>query len=187
MSEKECTFYRTMYEVAKVINSSLEPAVVLAGIVEQTAKALEAKACTIRLLDRNGKTLLASAAWGLSAGYLRKGPIEVAKSGLDQEVLAGSPVQVKDVRTDARFQYPDAARKEDIASVLVLPLTVEGKAIGVMRIYSSTVRDFAVSEVEFASAIANLSAIAIENARLHQALKTDYELLAASTYAIHEV
>jgi len=187
MSEKECTFYRTLYEVAKVINSSLEPATVLAGIVEQTARALEAKACTIRLLDRNRKTLLASAAWGLSAGYLRKGPIEVAKSGLDQEVLAGHPVQVKDVRSDTRFQYPDAARKEDIASVLVLPLTVDGKPIGVMRIYSSIVRDFAPVEVDFAAAIANLSAIAIENARLHQALKTDYELLAETTYAIHDL
>ncbi len=187
MSEKECTYFRTLYGVAKVINSSLEPAIVLQGIVEQTGKALEAKACTIRLLDRQGRTLLASAAWGLSAGYLRKGPIEVAKSRLDQQVLTGTPVQIADVRNDERFQYPDAARQEDIISVLVLPLTVEGKVIGVMRVYSNTPREFSPTEIDFAGAIANLSAIAIENARLHQALKTDYELLAAYEYAIHEL
>ena len=44
MSEKECTYFRTLYGVAKVINSSLEPAIVLQGIVEQTAKAAQTAA-----------------------------------------------------------------------------------------------------------------------------------------------
>ncbi|MGD9608033.1 MAG: GAF domain-containing protein [Desulfovibrionaceae bacterium] len=186
MSEKECAYYRTLYEVAKGINSSLDPVVVLGAIVEQVAKALNAKACSIRLLDRQGKMLLASTSYGLSKGYLRKGTVEVAKSGLDREVLAGKVVQIKDAGNDPRFQYPEAAREEGIASVLVLPLTVEDRSIGVLRVYSAAVRDFDQEEVDFASAIANLSAIAIENARLHQALKTDYELLTAYEYTFHE-
>ncbi|MHC1711216.1 MAG: GAF domain-containing protein [Solidesulfovibrio sp.] len=186
MSEKECAYYRTLYEVAKCINSSLEPAIVLTSIVEQVAKALGAKACSIRLLDRQGLTLLASPSYGLSKGYLRKGPVEVAKSKLDQEVLAGGTVQIKDARSDPRFQYPDAAKEEGIISVMALPLTVEGRSIGVLRLYCDNVREFDQSEMDFVSAIANLSAIAIENARLHQALKTDYELLTAYEYTMHE-
>uniref|UniRef100_I2Q3B0 GAF domain-containing protein n=1 Tax=Desulfovibrio sp. U5L TaxID=596152 RepID=I2Q3B0_9BACT len=186
MSEKECAYYRTLYEVAKGINSSLEPVTVLRAIVEQVARALGAKACSIRLLDRQGKTLLASTSYGLSRGYLRKGPVEVAKSRLDQETLAGDIVQIKDAGNDPRFQYPDAAKEEGIASVMALPLTVEGRAIGVLRLYSDSLREFDQSEKDFAAAIANLSAIAIENARLHQALKTDYELLTAYDYTFHE-
>lgn len=75
-------YFRALLEVATVINSSLEPTVVLHKITEQTAKAMNCKASTLRLLDRTGKLLLASAAWGLSSGYMRKGPVEVAKSGL---------------------------------------------------------------------------------------------------------
>ena len=72
--------------------------------------------------------------------------------------------------------------------MLVVPLKLEDKKIiGVMRVYSGEERDFCDSEVEFLTIMANLSAIAIENARLHQALKTDYELLAAYEYAIHEL
>jgi signal transduction protein with GAF and PtsI domain len=186
MSERECTYYKTLYEVAKGINSSLDPMVVLGAIVEQVAKALSAKACSIRLLDRQGKMLLSSASYGLSKGYLRKGPVEVVKSGLDQAVLAGKVVQIKDAGNDPRFQYPDAAREEGIASLVVLPLTVEGRSIGVLRVYSDKERAFDAEEVDFATAIANLSAIAIENARLHQALKTDYELLTAYDYTFHE-
>lgn len=186
MSEQECAYYRTLYEVAKGINSSLEPVTVLQAIVEQVARALGAKACSIRLLDRKGLTLLASTSYGLSKGYLRKGPVEVAKSKLDQETLAGAVVQIKNASDDPRFQYPEAAKGEGIVSVMALPLTVEGRSIGVLRLYCDKERAFDESEIHFATAIANLSAIAIENARLHQALKTDYELLTAYDYTMHE-
>ena len=186
MSEKECAYYRTLYEVAKCINSSLEPTTVLRAIVEEVSKALGAKGCSIRLLDRRGQTLLASTSYGLSKGYLRKGAVEVAKSRIDQETLAGNIVQIKDAGNDPRFQYPEAAKEEGIVSVMALPLTVDGRSIGVMRVYCDNVREFDKSESDFATAIANLSAIAIENARLHEALKTDYELLTAYEYTFHE-
>jgi len=186
MSEQECAYYRSLYEVAMCINSSLEPAVVLHAIAEQATKSLAAKACSIRLLDRQGKTLLAGTSHGLSKGYLRKGTVEVAKSRIDQETLAGKVVQIKDAGADPMFQYPEAAREEGIASVMALPLTVDGRHIGVMRLYCSNIREFSQSEINFATAIANLSAMAIENARLHQALRTDYELLTAYEYTMHE-
>lgn len=187
MQECETNYYRTLYEAVRVINSSLEPGELLNRIAEQTAKALKVKACSIRLLSRDGKFLLPGASFGLSKGYLRKGKIEVVKSGLDKEALAGKTVMVADASSDPRFQYPDAAKAEGIISVLVVPLMLEErKIIGVIRIYSGTDRIFCDSEVEFLTIMANLSAIAIENARLHQALKSDYELLTAFQYQTFE-
>jgi signal transduction protein with GAF and PtsI domain len=186
MKSKEKDYYRSLYEVAMVINSSLDPATVLAKIAEQVTLAIEAKACSIRLLDKQGKRLLLGASYGLSKGYLRKGAVEIEKSGIDQEALAGKRVTIRDACTDPRFQYPEKAKEEGIASVMVVPLMVENRAIGVLRVYSATCRDFAPEETEFLTAIANLSAIAIENARLHQALKADYELLAAYEYRLFD-
>lgn len=186
MQDKEKDYYRSLYEIAKIINSSLDPATVLGKIAEQVTLAIEAKACSIRLLDKQGKRLLMGAAYGLTKGYLRKGAVEVEKSGIDREALAGKEVAIQDACTDPRFQYPEKAREEGIASVMVVPLLVEGRAIGVIRVYSATCRDFAAEEIEFLQAIANLSAIAIENARLHQALKADYELLAAYEYQLFD-
>ena len=111
-------YFRALLEVATVINSSLEPTVVLHKITEQTAKAMNCKASTLRLLDRTGKLLLASAAWGLSSGYMRKGPVEVAKSGLDGEVLKGKLIHLRDACSDGRFQYPESAKAEGLVSVL---------------------------------------------------------------------
>lgn len=82
-------YFRALRDVALVINSSLEPGDVLHRITEQTAQTMGCKASTIRLLDSTGRFLLPSAAYGLSATYMRKGPVEVKRSGLDGEVLAG--------------------------------------------------------------------------------------------------
>ena len=82
-------YFRALRDVALVINSSLEPREVLHKITEQTAATMGCKASTIRLLDSTGRFLLPSAAHGLSTTYMRKGPVEVKRSGLDGEVLSG--------------------------------------------------------------------------------------------------
>ena len=147
---------------------------------------MNCKASTLRLLDRTGKLLLASAAWGLSSGYMRKGPVEVAKSGLDGEVLKGKLIHLRDACSDGRFQYPESAKSEGLVSVLSAPLMVNGKAIGILRVYSSEERDFTPDECDFMLGVANISAIAIENARMHEATRLNYELLTSYNYQVFE-
>lgn len=180
------TYFRSLYEVTRVINSSLDPEQVLASIAQQAVDATGAKGCTLRLLNRSGDVLKASASFGLSRKYLRKGPIEVAKSAVDKEVLAGRTVYIENVCCDARFQYPEAAQEEGITSALILPLRVEGRPIGVLRVYTEKKHAFEGAEREFLTALADLSALAIENARLHQALRVSYENLSNFEYRIFE-
>jgi len=175
MADQSRDFYRCLYDVARTINSSLELNEVLQKITQIAAETLEVKASSLRLLSRDGRFLIAGAAYGLSKGYLRKGPVEVEKSGVDREVLTNKTVIIPDATQDARFQYPDRAREEGIRSVLVVPLAARGKIIGLMRIYTAEVYEFTNEEIEFLGLIADLSALAIDNARLYQIVKGDYE------------
>jgi len=68
----------------------------------------------------------------------------------------------------------------------VVPLMVEKKAIGVLRVYTKEERKFDADEIKFLEAVGNLSAIALEKARLHQALRKDYDLLVAHKYRIDD-
>lgn len=179
-------YFHALHQVVTVINSSLDPQDVLSKITEQTARTTKCRACTLRLLDSGGKVLLASAAYGLSPDYMRKGPVEVAKSGMDGEVLAGRTIHLRDATSDGRFQYPEAARKEGLISVLSTPLMVEGKAIGLLRVYSDVERDFSAEEIDFMEAVAGVSALAIQNARMHAALRSDFELQTTYTYQVFE-
>jgi len=177
MANQELDYYRALYDVARTINSSLELTEVLERVAKSTAEALKVKACSLRLLSSDRKRLVFGAAYGLSSSYVRKGDVEVEKSGVDRQVLRGNTVLIPDATEDERFQYPDRARQEGIRSVLVVPLAARGQIIGVMRVYSAEKREFTEAEIEFLSRISDLSAVAIDNARLYRILRQDYETL----------
>lgn len=186
---KDCAtpdYFRALRDVALVINSSLEPKDVLQKVTEEMAKAMGCKASTIRLLDSTGRFLLPSAAYGLSANYMRKGPVEVKKSGMDGEVLSGKAIRLKDAAADGRFQYPDSAKAEGLVSVMSVPLMADGKAIGLMRVYSDVEREFSADDETFMQAVAAIAALAIANARLHEALRNNYELMSKHAYSVYE-
>lgn len=179
-------YFSALRDVALVVGSSLEPKDVLHKITEQTAKTMDCKACTIRLLDRTGHFLLPSAAFGLSATYMRKGAVEAKKSGMDSEVLAGKTIHLKDAAADGRFQYPESAKAEGLVSVLSAPLKTDDRVIGLIRVYSAQEKDFSAEEYAFMDAVAAISAVAIENARLHDELRNNYELMTKHAYQLYE-
>lgn len=179
-------YYRSLFAVALAIGSSLEFKEVLHTVAEKATEAMEVKGCSIRLLDRKHIRLLPAASHGLSKNYLRKGPVDVDKSGVDREALTGKAVYITDVTTDERFQYKKEAKAEGIVSILVLPLVAQGENIGVLRFYSDKPREFDPEEREFARSVASLSAVALENARMYQAMKRDYETLSSFEHRIFE-
>ncbi len=168
---------RALVCIARSISSSLSLGEVLQLIVENAVSALGMKASSIRLLDESRRTLEVKAAAGLSPAYLAKGPIEIGKSPVDRECLSGKCIASPDISKDTRLQYPEEITKEGIEGMLTVPLSVKGRAIGVLRIYTSAPYEFSSSEIEFLNALASFGAIAIENARLYGHVKTEYEEL----------
>jgi GAF domain-containing protein len=174
-------YFYTLYEVARKVNSSLDVMQVLNTIVSSTARALDAKACSLRLLGPDGKHLMFGASYGLSANYRAKGAVILPLGGpggseVDRLALSSSsPVCIADASTDPRFQYPERAREEGIVSVLVVPLRVQDQPIGVMRVYTEVRHEFSQAELALVEAIASLSALAIENGRLYERLNRNYQ------------
>ena len=142
MKEKEMDYFTALYEVARVINASLDPSKVLEEIVQCVALAMHVKACSIRLLDSRKKQLVLGAAYGLSEDYIHKGPILVKESGMDQKVLSGETIWLKNVQSDKNFQYGAKAKAEGIKSLFAVPLFLDKKAIGVLRVYSDKIYEF---------------------------------------------
>jgi len=163
-------YYQALYEVAEAISSSLETEVVLNRIVEGAAEAIGAKGCSLMLLSPDKKVLLHIAAHGLSDWYMRKGPVSVDKSMAD--ALKGKSVAVFNAPEDQRIQYREQARREGIASILCVPVWLKSEVDGVMRLYTSEHREFTEDDIFFLKAVAHLGAIALENAKLYEAIKS---------------
>ncbi|MGD8230033.1 MAG: GAF domain-containing protein [Desulfobacteraceae bacterium] len=184
MEDTQLQYFRLFRDVSKAVNSSLDVAEVLKLITENTTSALDVKACTIFLLDKDRKVLEARASHGLSESYLKKGPVEADKSISGS--LKGKTVLIYSVKNDPRAQYPKEAEKEGIASILSIPVTVKGEIIGVLRIYTSEPRKFSYDEIEFIYGVADMGGIAIDNARMYHHLKSDHERLIQDVHQFFE-
>jgi len=175
MDENKGSYYQSLYEIAAAMNSIRVPEDVLRSIVENVTKAMRAKGCSLMLLTPDRKLLLHTAAYGLSDWYVRKGPLSADKS--ISKALEGKPVAVLDAAEDERIQYREQARKEGIVSILSVPMLLRDETIGVIRVYSSKPRHFTMEDMYFVGAVANLGAIALENARLNESVAKDFEAL----------
>jgi GAF domain-containing protein len=168
-------YYHALHQATLTISSSLELDQVLASVVMSITEAMQVKGCVLRLLNPRSGQLQLSAGYGLSSGYLAKGPVDVQHSPIDSEALSGQTVIIPDISEDSRFQYKEAAKREGIVSVLCVPLEVHGKAIGVMRVYTSEKCVFHEDDIHFLTVLASLAALAIENANLYDNLKRSYD------------
>jgi signal transduction histidine kinase len=165
---KERDRYKILFDVAKKLNSNLASEEVLRTIVEDLCLAANAKGCSLMLLTPEKTQLMHTIAHGLSSYYVRKGPVRADAAIV--EALKGKPLAIDNATNDPRVQYQEAAKKEGIASILSLPLVRHGDIIGIARIYTSEPHKFSEQEVDFYSALANLGAIALERAELHESI-----------------
>jgi len=180
MNPEEKGYFDSFLEVVKAVNSTLDRQEVLNLLVSNATQVMNLKASAIRLLDKKQRTLELEASHGLSEKYLHKGPVDADKSIAD--AMEGKTISVYNVTEDPRAQYPKQAKEEGIASIISVPLRIKGKVIGVMRLYTPEPREFSKEEINSAEVLAETGAIAIENAKMYERIKKDYESIMRDLY-----
>ncbi|MBE0569237.1 MAG: GAF domain-containing sensor histidine kinase [Deltaproteobacteria bacterium] len=155
----------SLHKIGQLVNSTLDLKEVLGLIAEHTTRLFGVRGCFVRTFDKSGKTLSIGGSHGLSRAYIDKGPVEVEKSWVDFEVLKGRTIQVPDVTEDLRFQYREEARREGLRSMLSCPMRAKDRTLGVIRIYTAEPHVFGEQEERLLQNLANLGALALQNAR----------------------
>ncbi|MBM4081610.1 MAG: GAF domain-containing protein, partial [Planctomycetes bacterium] len=158
----------TLYEVSRLLTSTVHLDEVLTLIVKTVTGVLGVKACSLRLIDEKGDELTIAAVHNLSRKYLDKGPVRLSESLIDRAALRGEAVYVPDLTKDPRVLYPKEAQEEGLCSGLSVGLISKGKPIGAIHIYTGEPRQFSRDEVRLFRLLANQAAVAIDNARLHR-------------------
>jgi GAF domain-containing protein len=161
-----------LYESVQATALTLDLSEVLNRLAEATARALGCKGAAIRLLDKSGSLLELAAACGLSEAYVDKGPVELTRSRIDQEVLSGHTLIVHDAALEPRLQYREKVVAEGIRSILIAPLIGKRGPVGVLRAYDAEAHRFTDDDAAFLSLIAAQGALAIENAQAYQLLES---------------
>ena len=160
--------FETLTRVGKTINSALNLDDALHLITREACLMMQAKMCSLMMLDETGEWLELRAIYGAAEDYPQLPRLSAAESLVGIVVRRRKPLQVENVQTSSRYQSGKLARREGLVALLSVPLLFAGQAIGTLSVYSGRSYKFSDEETRILSALAELSAIAIEKARLYE-------------------
>ncbi|MGD8369494.1 MAG: ATP-binding protein [Desulfobacterales bacterium] len=179
-TSKIAAFYNTFRDISSLVHSSVDLKEILELVVWKVSEALDAKGAILRILNLESGEFELSASYGLSDAYLSKGPI--TQQHLITDVYRKkSYVIIDDVLNDSRVHYPQEAYQEGIRIVLDLPLVFRDDIAGLMRVFFAAPRSFETDEIDFAVALAQQCACAIDKARLIEEQRARYDHLVLQT------
>ena len=161
-------WFESLASVSRTINSTLNLDEALTVITREACGLMQARMCSLMMLDDSGDWLDLRASFGAGEAYLRKPHLSVEESLIGGVVRRKKPAQVENVQTSSRYQNVEVARSEGLVSLLSVPLVFSGEAVGALSVYTAQAYAFSNEEIRILSAFAELSAIAIEKARLYE-------------------
>jgi GAF domain-containing protein len=168
--------YETLVRVTKAISTIQDPEEMVLITVEGVTHALNVKGCALFLFSDKREELRLAAYYGLSDEYIDKGPIHAMRS-IASTLQDRQPVAIFDVTDDPRIQYPDAAVKEGIASILSTPIVIGEQVVGCLRVYTAEPWEFTLNDVNFVQAVAQVVGMAMEMCRVNQGLQENIDIL----------
>jgi signal transduction histidine kinase len=160
--------FESLSSVSRTINSTLNLDEALRVITREACELMRARMCSLMMLDESREWLDLRASYGASATYIKKPRLNVEESLLGVVARRKKPMQVANVQTSSRYQNVEVARQEGLFSLLSVPLLFAGQPIGTLNVYTGRPYNFSNEEIRILSALAELSAIAIEKARLYE-------------------
>jgi diguanylate cyclase (GGDEF)-like protein/PAS domain S-box-containing protein len=158
--------------VSRAISSTLNLEEVLSLIAENMARALNVSGCTLSKWDQEADSVVTWVDWRKvypeeavdpdSVFFLDAFP--ATRAVLEEAKL--TEIRIVDPEADPHeIQY---MRETGAESLLMLPLSVAGRVIGLVELDDDHDRMFSADEIRLCQALADQAAIAIENARHYE-------------------
>lgn len=160
------SYIDALTRISTAISSDLYLEDILKLVVKVTAEVMDSKIVSLILLDEKREKLLIRATQSVSDEYNKKPPLKLGEGIAGKVVQSNKPIAVYDVKKEEEYKYKNIAEKEGLCSLLCIPLSVKGKAIGAINCYTSNPHHFSQTEIDVATSVANQAAVAIENTEL---------------------
>jgi signal transduction histidine kinase len=160
--------FESLANVSRTINSTLSLDEALRVITRETCMLMQARMCSLMMLDESREWFDLKASYGAGDAYIKKPRLNVEESLLGVVTRRKKPIQIANVQASSRYQNVEVARREGLVSLLSVPLLFAGQPIGTLNVYTGRPYNFSNEEIRILSALAELSAIAIEKARLYE-------------------
>jgi len=155
-----------LYRVGMEISALLELDTILTSVIEKARELLEGEAACLCLLDAEGHLVPRA-----SSGPFALTTPDEAMAGLAAEMAPslGNPAAGGHVRCG---RLCPQIRGDHQQTHIAAPLKRGGRSIGALCVNARSARSFSSREMDLLRGLASQAAIAIENARLHEQLRS---------------
>ncbi|MBN1564088.1 MAG: GAF domain-containing protein, partial [Anaerolineae bacterium] len=155
---------RTLLEVSRALNSTLNLADVLRSIMAELSHIVPYDSAAVLLLDRSKLVVAAHRGSDVDEHQATEFDLDEAQAA-NQVLQTGRPLVIQDTTQDERWQSTATSR---IRAWMGIPLRVRDQTVGVLNINSHQVGHFTAEQIELAAAFADQASVALQNARLHE-------------------
>lgn len=166
-----------LFDIDRVVSQSLFLEELLKAAIDKSIEVTSSDAGWIYLLQEDGETLTLEASRGISEELVeaaKKLKVGQGVSGL--AVNSGKPVTM-DIEN---YPYPrllPLMMKNNITSLVGVPLIAKGKTVGALVLSSSKHRVFSKDDIDVLSSIGSQIGVAFDNARLYSELSQHHSTL----------
>ena len=154
-------------EIAVELASILDLKPLLERVGQLLRRLIDYQMFSILLLDEKGETLITRYAWRFGYAHAPMRRIPTSSGLVGAAVREWRPINVPDVRQDQRY----IPMNQETRSELIVPLFYKGRVIGVLDLEHIRPNFFNEEHERMLTSLGAQIAIAIENARLYQAVR----------------
>jgi GAF domain-containing protein len=173
-----------LLDITSSIAASLKTDQVLELITRYAVETISVKGSIIMLMDDERRKLQLRASYGVDERYRRLLELDVNNKLL--EALKGELVIIRDAKTDPIVRHRRIAKAAGVSTIVSLPMIARGTIMGILLIFSSTVREFPQDQIEYLQILAKSGAVALENARLFEFVTGEYNSLTRNIWKWYE-
>ena len=160
--------------VSHVFNSSHDLDQILVVLMEEVRRLLEVTACSIWLIDSETQELVCQQAIGPHKDTVLGWRLKAGQGIAGWVASNGKSLIVRDSWADDRhFDGVDRLTGHPLRSILVVPMRLQNKVIGVLQVLDTQPNRFNETDQALQELLAAMAGIAIENARLYEQLRQD--------------
>lgn len=168
--------FEALYNVSRLIGSSLDLQTVLDQVMDAIIKLTRAERGFLMLRDDDGG-LAVKVARGLDQQTLSSDNFHFSRTVTNQVLDKGTPIVTTNAAEDPRFVGQASIITQALRSIMATPLRARGNVIGVVYVDSKIVTGlFGEDDLAALDALAGQASVALDNAMLFSA--TDQELAA---------
>ena len=143
-------------------------------VVRLIASIMKLEGCSLRLYEKERKTLLPAASYGLDDQYFQKTPLRLGEGASGLAAKERIPISVSDLLQDQRVRYPQQLAEQGYRAILSVPILFYDEVLGTLTVYGKEPHLFTHNETRLLATFATQTALAIKNMQLHENTQIGY-------------